>query len=84
MDKLTQGYTALLTADGTASDKFWELEKRLKKDVRCVGVCADMRRSQLIWNLISLLNEGAIDYSDLDGFSDGLLEVLEAFTRNNR
>ena len=52
MDKLNAQYVSLLTADGKASDKFWELEKRLRKDRQSVGVCVDMRRSKLIWNLI--------------------------------
>lgn len=79
MDKLNAQYVSLLTADGKASDKFWELEKRLRKDRQSVGVCVDMRRSKLIWNLIELVNDGVISRADLDGFSEGVLEILNHF-----
>ena len=32
IDKLTREYIDLLSGDGNASDKFWELDKRMKKD----------------------------------------------------
>ena len=38
-----------------------------------------MSRSNLIYNLISLLNEGAISFEDLEDFSDGLKETVGAF-----
>jgi len=76
MDKLNQEYIHLLTGPGDASDKFWELEKRIKNDKHNVGVVADMRRSMMFPNLIDLLREGAITPSDLDGFSDELRESL--------
>ena len=34
MDKLNQDYIRLLTGPGDASDKFWELEKRIKEGAR--------------------------------------------------
>lgn len=77
MGRLNAEYAALLSADGDASDKFWALEKRIRRDRQSVGVCVDMRRSKLIWNLIALVNEGVISRSDLDGFSEGVLEILE-------
>lgn len=77
MAKLNEEYVALLTADGNASDKFWALEKRLKKDRRSVGVCVEMKRSELIWNLRLLLYDGVISRADLNGFSEGLLETLD-------
>lgn len=79
MEKLNREYVTLLTSDGSASEKFWALEDRIKKDRHHVGVLADVRRSKLIWNLLSLLNEGAIVRADLDGFSEGLLETLDSY-----
>ena len=79
MGKLNEEYVALLTAGGNASDKFWALEKRLKKDKRSVGVCVEMKRSELVWNLISLLNDGVISRAELEGFSEELLEMLDYF-----
>lgn len=45
MDRLNREYVALLTGEEKASDKFWELEKRIRNDKRSVGVVAEMRRS---------------------------------------
>ena len=38
MEQLAESYAALLAGPGKASDKFWELEKRLRKDKKRVGV----------------------------------------------
>lgn len=36
-----------------------------------------MSRSNLIYNIISLINEGAISYGDLEEFSDELKETVK-------
>ena len=46
MEQLAESYAALLAGPGKASDKFWELEKRLRKDKKRVGVVADVSRSK--------------------------------------
>lgn len=76
MERLNQEYISLLNGDGTPSDKFWALERRIKEDKLHVGVCVDMRRSMLIHNLIMLLRGNVISEADLDGFSDGLKSAL--------
>lgn len=38
-----------------------------------------MSRSNLIYNIISLMNEGAISIEDLEEFSDGLKETVRLF-----
>lgn len=38
-----------------------------------------MSRSNLIYNVISLINEGAINYEDLEEFSDELKETVRFF-----
>lgn len=81
MDRLNREYIALLTAEGDASDKFWALENRLKEDKRSIGVCVEMSRSKLIWNLMALLNEGVIAEADLDGFSDSVMGALDSYLR---
>lgn len=76
MDRLDREYIALLTSPGKASDKFWALEKRVNKDKRRVGVVAEMRRSKMFMNILSLLNEGANTLQDLEGFSDDLRDRM--------
>ena len=75
-------YMDLLSEDGSASDKFWALEKRIKKDKQKTGVVVDMRRSMMIQNILQLLGEGAITLDDLDGFSEELREAV-GFIRNH-
>ena len=77
MDKLNQEYIRILSGEGNASDKFWELEERIRRDKKSVGVVADMRRSQMHSHLISLLLNEIIREEDLDGFSKELTEALQ-------
>lgn len=76
MERLNQEYAALLAGSGKASDKFWKLDKRIKEDKRSVGVVADMRRSMMYQNIMSLLSDGVITLADLDGFSEDLRERM--------
>lgn len=79
MDRLNKEYIELLSENGNPSDKFWGLEKRIKKDKIKTGVRAEMSRSNLIYNIISLMNEGAICFEDLEEFSDQLKETVSIF-----
>ena len=84
MDKLNQEYIRLLSGEGLASDKFWELEKRIHTDKRSVGVVADMRRSQMYSNLLSLLVNEIIREDDLDGFSEELSGTVKYAARQSK
>ncbi|MBS6763284.1 MAG: multidrug transporter [Clostridium sp.] len=79
IDRLNKEYIELLSEDANPSDKFWSLEERIKKDKQKTGVRAEMRRSNLIYNIISLINEGAIRFEDLEEFSDQLRETVRFF-----
>ena len=81
MDKLNQEYIQLLSEVGNASEKFWELENRIRRDQRSPGVVVDMRRSKMHFNLSSLLMDEIICEKDLDGFSEELLEALKYVVR---
>ena len=76
MERLLGGYAKMIAGQGLASDRFWKLQERLQKDVRKVGVRAELKRSVMVINLRSLLREGAISKDDLDGFSDELRQSL--------
>ena len=77
MDKLIHEYIALLSGDSNPSEKFWALEERINKDKHDTGVLMEMRRSMLISNICSLLNEGAITMDDLEDFSDDFKEYFK-------
>lgn len=77
MDRLNKEYMALLSEDAKPSKKFWELEKRIKEDKKKTGVILEMKRSKFIYNIISLIDEGAINFEDLEDFSDELKETVK-------
>ena len=79
MDRLNKEYIELLSDDANPSEKFWRLEKRIKEDKKKTGVQLEMSRSNLIYNIISLINEGAISFEDLEEFSDELKETVRFF-----
>ncbi len=79
IDRLNKEYIELLSEDTNPSEKFWRLDKRIKEDRKKTGVQLEMSRSKLINNIISLINDGAISYEDLEEFSDELKETVSAF-----
>lgn len=60
MNRLNQEYAKILSGDGNPSDKFWALEKRIRQDKRHPGVQLELRRSQLLNQLVLLLSDNVI------------------------
>lgn len=81
MNKLNKEYIELLSEDANPSEKFWKLDKRIKADRKKTGVQLEMSRSNLIYNLLSLINDGAIGFEDLEEFSDELKETVSFFVK---
>lgn len=81
MGKLNREYIDLLSGDGNPAEKFWKLDKRIKEDRRKPGVQLQLRRSDFIYNIIALINDGAISFEDLADFSDELRETVDAFLK---
>lgn len=79
MEKLNKEYIVLLSGEGNASDKFWKLEKRIREDKKDCGVQCEMSRSNQFYIMLSLLNEGAITFDDLEDFSDDLKDTRKHF-----
>ena len=49
MEGLVKGYANFLNDDKKpASEKFWELEKRIKEDKRRLGVVMELKKSEVI------------------------------------
>jgi len=48
----------LVATDKKASDKFWALEKRIKNDRRYPGVIIEMRKSNAMYDMVSLVRLG--------------------------
>ena len=55
-----------------ASEKFWELEKRIKEDKRHLGVVMELKKSEVIQDIVRLIRLKVITYNDLSDFSDEL------------
>ncbi len=78
MEKLIKDYIEFLKGDGLASDKFWELEKKIKADKKNPGVLLqDVRRSNYLMHLASLVRCEVISMDDLKDFSDETRETIE-------
>lgn len=76
MEGLCKEYIELLSEEGIASDKFWELEKRIKKDRKRPGVILEMKKQNLIWDFVALINDKVITFDDLNEFSDDVKEAV--------
>lgn len=77
MDRLNQKYMEILNGEGNPSDKFWHLEKRIKEDKRSPGVQLRLTRTDMVWNIIALINNEVISLDDLEEFSDALKETVD-------
>lgn len=76
MERLIREYIEMLSAPGNASDHFWELEKRIKKDRKHPGVLLQVRKSEAIWDIAAFVGYEVISLDDLEGFSDDLIEAV--------
>ena len=54
MEKLLLEYADILRSESLASEKFWELEKRIKNDRRSRGVVLEIRKQNVIYDLVPL------------------------------
>ena len=78
MSRLNNEYIALLSADDKiASEKFWELEKRIKNDRRHPGVIIEVSKSNAIFDIVRLIRLDVITCDDLVGFSDDLQQAVK-------
>ena len=76
MEKLVKEYADYLCSDLPASIKFWEMEKRIRRDRKTPGVCIELRKSDMFWDIAELINDRVISMDDLEEFSDGLKEAV--------
>ena len=78
MSRLNDEYIALLSADDKdPSEKFWELEKRIKRDRRHPGVLIEMQKSNAMYDIVRLIRLDVITYDDLSDFSDDLRQAIK-------
>ena len=82
MEKVIEEYRELLASKEQASEKFWALDERIKRDKRNPGVLLhDVRRTNMAIHLLQLLRYEVIRLEDLGGFSEELREKLSWIMR---
>jgi len=78
MEGLVEEYVSFLNDDiKPASEKFWELEKRIKEDKRHPGVILKMSKSEEIWDIVQLIRLKVIADDDLSDFGDELQQEVK-------
>lgn len=78
MDCLNKEYIALLSSDkGNPSDRFWELEGRIRRDKKSPGVTIEMQKSSAVFDIADLIRLKVIKMDDLADFSDALKEAVK-------
>lgn len=82
MDRLNREYMEILGGEGKASDKFWALEERIRRDKRDAGVVVrGVSRSNMLEIIMELVREGAIGVEELGEFSEELREIVGRWVR---
>ena len=76
MEKLVKEYSDYLCSEIPASTKFWELEKRIKRDKKNPGVLIELSKSDMLWDIAGLIRRNIITIEDLAEFSDELKEEV--------
>ena len=85
MEGLVKEYINFLNDDKKpASDKFWEMEKRIKEDKHQLGVIMKMRKSEAIWDIVCLTRLKVITYDDLSEFSGEFQQEVKRMLEMNR
>jgi len=84
MGKLIGEYVVFLSQeDKAASDKFWELEKRIKKDRKNPGVIMELKKSEATWDIVNLIRHKVISPADLSDFSEELQQDVKRILEVN-
>ena len=85
IEGLVKEYANFLNDDiKPASEKFWELEKRIKEDKRHPGVVIELKKSEVIWDIVRLIRLKVIIYDDLSEFSGELRREVKRILEMNR
>lgn len=82
MAKLCSEYIELLSSSAPSSEKFWALDERIRHDKRSAGVSVEMSRSEMLFIILRLLNEGTINMDDLGEFSDDMKAFVDFHIKN--
>ena len=78
MDRLNKEYIELLSSkEVNPSDRFCELEKRIKQDRRHPRVILERKKSRAFFDIVNLIRLNIITIDDLEDFSEELQEAVK-------
>ncbi len=77
MERLIKDYIKLLQKKCDASERFWKLEERIKKDKKNPGVQLQYEKSETIYNIVYLIRMKVIKIEDIADFSNELKEEVQ-------
>lgn len=79
MERLCKEYVQLLQSDVDPSERFWALEERIREDKRRPGVRIELRKGDMLFDLVRLIREEVITLDDLSEFSEDLQDGVKLF-----
>lgn len=79
MEKLNVEYIEILNGSEKASEKFWKLVERIKKDKKSPGVTVEMSKDMMLGTIVELLNDKVISFDDIEEFSDSFKDAVKFF-----
>lgn len=77
MDRLNKEYIEFLNGKEDASEKFWKLEERIRKDKKHPGVMLELNKRNMIYDIVTLIRDNVIEIESLEGFSEELKEQVQ-------
>ena len=77
MDRLNKEYIEILNGNEDASEKFWKLEERIRKDKKHPGVMLELNKRNMIYDIVTLIRNNVIRIESLEGFSEELKEQVQ-------
>ena len=80
MQRLIEEYVKMLQGPENASSKFWQLDRKLKSDRLNPGVSLVLDKQEVINDLVNMVKIGVIAISDLEGFSEELINEVKRLT----
>ena len=60
MDRLNKEYIEILNGNEDASEKFWKLEERIRKDKKHPGVMLELNKRNMIYDIVTLIRDNVI------------------------
>ena len=63
--------------DKKGSERFWALEERIKKDRKAPGVILSVSKSDMLIDLVRLVQDEVIGLEDLSDFSEDVQERVK-------